>query len=166
MTKFLEISNVWLIWLLLYCSPPIDLIGFLSNLSRFSSKLLCCLRLIILRSFCRKPHVRQNFESGVMDLSLKIGYFWRLIWNKKSYQKSEFFSPWSFLYKKYRQIFCTSTPSPRKLSPQIGTEKGSKSVFFPWTIRSWMGIVIIHVCPSLLSFCLSVAGVWFSYFPL
>ena len=82
--------------------------------------------------------------------------FLKALSNVKSYQKSDCFNPRSFLYKKYyRQIFCISTSSPWKLSQQIGTEIGSKTVFFPLDHKVLNGYCH-HICLSVVVVCLSV----------
>ena len=63
----------------------------------------------------------------------KIGYFERLIsQERKELSKIwfDFQNPRSFPHKKrYNQIFRISTPSPSKLSPNVGTEKSPNSGF-------------------------------------
>ena len=145
--------------MLLYCSPPIiDLIGFFSNLGLtilFKFAMLLETNNIVLilpKTACPSKFGAQSYGPK----RLKIGYFWRLISNVKSYQKSDCFNPRSFLYKKYyRQIFCISTSSPWKLSQQIGTEIGSKTVFFPLDHKVLNGYCH-HICLSVVVVCLSV----------
>ena len=85
-------------------------------------------------SFCPKLHVRKKF--GSQDLGPnrpKNGYFQRLISRERKKLSKiwfDFRNPRSFLYKKcHYQIFRISTPSPSKLSPNIGTEKSPNSGF-------------------------------------
>ena len=85
-------------------------------------------------SFCRKPHVLKKFGSGDLGPNWpKNGYFQRLISREREELLKiwfDFRNPRSFLYKKFHyQIFRISTPSPSKLSPNIGTEKSPNSGF-------------------------------------
>ena len=63
----------------------------------------------------------------------KIGYVWRLISRERKELSKiwfDFRNPRSFLYRKrHHQIFRILTPSPSKLSPNIGTEKSPNSGF-------------------------------------
>ena len=85
-------------------------------------------------SFCRKPHIRKKFGSRDLGPNRpKNGYFQRLISRERKELLKiwfDFRNPRFFLYKKYYyQIFRISTPSPSKLSPNIGTDKSPNSGF-------------------------------------
>ena len=85
-------------------------------------------------SFCRKPHVLKKFGSGDLGPNWpKNGYFQRLISRERKELLKIWFNfqnPRSFPHKKcYDQIYRISTPSPSKLSPNIGTEKSPNSGF-------------------------------------
>ena len=78
----------------------------------------------------------------------KNGYFQRLISRERKKLSKIWFNfrnPQSFLYKKcHCQIFRISTPSPSKLSPNIGTEKSPNSGFSIFSISGGRIFFILH----------------------
>ena len=108
---------------------------FFPCFSGYSSKL-------IVRSICRKPHVRENSGSGVTAPNVvKCTYFQRPISREGVEQIQicfDFQKVRSLVFRKYGgQNFAISTPSPRKLSLKFGSQKGPKNGFSIFSSLGW-----------------------------
>ena len=107
---------------------------------------------LIVRSLCRKPHVRENSGSGVTAPNVvKSTYFQRPISREGVEQIQicfDFQKVRSLVFRKFvGQIFAISTPSRRKSSSKFGSQKGPKNGF---SIFSRLGKWILFKLCTLL----------------